>query len=137
MKKPEILLIARIYNFFDQFKKGLKMLNQKRIISLLLSIVMLSSMLTSCNTDYSHNHDTLDSITDPTTTKPDHTTSNNHIAMKPDHTTSNDEKVTVVWVVTTGSKYHSKSSCSNMKSPRQISLENAQKQGYEPCKKCY
>lgn len=42
-----------------------------------------------------------------------------------------------VWVCGTGKKYHRTSSCSNMNSPYQISLSEAQAQGYEPCKKCY
>lgn len=44
---------------------------------------------------------------------------------------------TMVWVSGTGKKYHSKSSCSNMKSPRQITRDEAVRQGYTPCKKCY
>ena len=43
----------------------------------------------------------------------------------------------MVWVSKTGSKYHSSSSCSNMKNPSQISLEDAQARGLTPCKKCY
>lgn len=44
---------------------------------------------------------------------------------------------TMVWVSGSGKKYHSESTCSNMKSPRQITLEEAVRQGYTPCKKCY
>jgi membrane protein involved in colicin uptake len=43
----------------------------------------------------------------------------------------------MVWIPRTGSKYHSNSSCSNMKNPTQVSLSEAQAAGYEPCKKCY
>ena len=46
-------------------------------------------------------------------------------------------KPQMVWVVSTGKKYHSKSTCSNMKSPMQITKTDAIKQGYTPCKKCY
>jgi hypothetical protein len=42
-----------------------------------------------------------------------------------------------VWIPRTGSKYHSNSSCSNMKNPSQMTLSQAQASGYEPCKKCY
>lgn len=42
-----------------------------------------------------------------------------------------------VWIPRTGSKYHNKNSCSNMKNPSSVSLEYAQSHGYEPCKKCY
>lgn len=44
---------------------------------------------------------------------------------------------TMVWIPRTGKKYHRNSSCSNMKNPTQVTLEDAQARGYEPCKKCY
>lgn len=43
----------------------------------------------------------------------------------------------MVWIPRSGSKYHSNSSCSNMKNPSQVSISQAQASGYEPCKKCY
>lgn len=43
----------------------------------------------------------------------------------------------MVWISTTGSKYHSRASCSNMKNPSQVTLEQAQALGLTPCKKCY
>ena len=46
-------------------------------------------------------------------------------------------KVEMVWISSTGEKYHSKASCSNMSSPRQIPLEDAKEQGYTACKKCH
>jgi len=42
-----------------------------------------------------------------------------------------------VWIPKTGSKYHSKPNCSNMKNPKQVSLSYAVSAGYEACKKCY
>ena len=46
----------------------------KRIISLLLCIVMLTSVLASCDTDDSHNHETSESTTEqPQGTESDHT----------------------------------------------------------------
>lgn len=42
-----------------------------------------------------------------------------------------------VWISKSGKKYHSRSSCSGMKSPSEISLSSALSQGYEPCKRCY
>lgn len=42
-----------------------------------------------------------------------------------------------VWVSENGTKYHSISSCSNMQSPRQISLSSAIASGYTACKKCH
>lgn len=44
---------------------------------------------------------------------------------------------TMVWVSGNGSRYHSNSNCSNMSSPSEISLSDAEASGYEPCKKCY
>ena len=72
-----------------------------------------------------------------TTSKPDSTTSNNNTTPEPDNTTSNDEQIEMVWVGSSGTKYHSKSTCSNMNSPRKISIEDAKKQGYGPCKNCH
>lgn len=43
----------------------------------------------------------------------------------------------MVWIPKTGSKYHSSSSCSNMKNPSQVTKSEAINSGYEPCKKCY
>lgn len=43
----------------------------------------------------------------------------------------------MVWIPATGSKYHSRSDCSGMNNPRQVTLEYAQSHGYEPCKRCY
>lgn len=44
----------------------------------------------------------------------------------------------LVWVpVNGGTKYHRTSTCSNMKDPIQVSKETAQKNGYEPCGRCY
>lgn len=43
----------------------------------------------------------------------------------------------MVWVSQSGSKYHSNSSCSNMKNPTQITISEARNRGLEPCKKCY
>lgn len=43
----------------------------------------------------------------------------------------------MVWIPRTGSKYHSRSSCSNMKNPSQVTIDQAKSSGYSPCKKCY
>lgn len=43
----------------------------------------------------------------------------------------------LVWIPTKGgTKYHKKESCSNMKSPLQVSLSVAKQKGYTPCSKC-
>jgi DNA-entry nuclease len=44
---------------------------------------------------------------------------------------------TMVWIPQSGSKYHSSSSCSNMKNPSQVSEKEAIDMGYEPCKRCH
>lgn len=47
------------------------------------------------------------------------------------------EYVEMVWIPNSGTKYHKDSSCSNMNSPREVPLEEAEQMGYTPCKKCY
>lgn len=42
----------------------------------------------------------------------------------------------LVWIPASGTKYHSKSTCSGMKNPTQVTKEEAEAQGYEPCKRC-
>lgn len=42
-----------------------------------------------------------------------------------------------VWISENGTKYHRKSSCSNMESPKEVSKSEAEKMGYTQCKKCY
>ena len=43
----------------------------------------------------------------------------------------------MVWIPESGKKYHSNSSCSNMKNPSKVSVSKAKQMGYTPCKKCY
>ena len=53
-------------------------------------------------------------------------------------TTSSTPSTTVyVWISGSGTKYHSNSSCSNMKNPSQVTKEVAESQGRTPCSKCY
>lgn len=69
----------------------------------------------------------------------DVTTNNNqgggNTVTVPDH----EETVgNLVWVPTNGGKkYHSKSTCSNMENPMQVSVETATANGYTACKRCY
>lgn len=51
--------------------------------------------------------------------------------------TGTENQSNIVWVTEKGKKYHNKSTCSAMKSPIEISKEQAEQQGYEPCKRCY
>lgn len=58
---------------------------------------------------------------------------------KPDSNDDDDEHPSseYVWIPKTGSKYHKTSTCSGMKSPRRVTLQEAKKRGYKPCSKCY
>ena len=42
-----------------------------------------------------------------------------------------------VWIPKSGKKYHKKKECSNMKSPKKVTKDEAIDKGYEPCKRCY
>ena len=52
-------------------------------------------------------------------------------------TVTTEPHVEMVWIPKTGSKYHSRSDCSNMQAPSQIPLDEAIRQGYESCKRCH
>jgi hypothetical protein len=56
----------------------------------------------------------------------------------PDDTTdeSEDDGLTMVWIPDTGKKYHSDEHCRWMESPTLVTLEEAKRLGYEPCKIC-
>lgn len=43
----------------------------------------------------------------------------------------------MVWIPKSGSKYHSRSGCSNMKNPSHVTKTQAEASGYTPCKKCW
>ncbi len=51
--------------------------------------------------------------------------------------TTTSSSTDMVWIPKTGEKYHSSSTCSNMKDPTQVSVATAEQRGYEPCSKCY
>lgn len=43
-----------------------------------------------------------------------------------------------VWIPTNGGqKYHKTASCSNMKSPEEVTKSEAEARGFTPCKRCY
>lgn len=44
---------------------------------------------------------------------------------------------TIVYVTKSGSKYHSTETCSSMKDPLTLTLEEAKDKGYEPCSRCH
>ena len=51
-------------------------------------------------------------------------------------TSANQNNETMVWIPKSGSKYHSISSCSNMKNPSQVTKSTAISKGYSACSKC-
>lgn len=69
-----------------------------------------------------------------TTSKPETTKPAESVTQYPAEQPGNTD---MVWIPKSGSKYHSRSSCSNMKNPTQVSRSEAISRGYEPCKKCY
>lgn len=50
---------------------------------------------------------------------------------------SEEQSEEYVYIPSSGSKYHSNSSCSNMRNPSKVTKSEAEAQGYDPCKKCY
>lgn len=58
-------------------------------------------------------------------------------AQKQSEAQSQEPQEEMVWVSNTGSKYHSRSSCSGMNNPSQVPLSQALAMGLEPCKKCH
>lgn len=56
---------------------------------------------------------------------------------EPTPATPTEKPVVYVWIPESGSKYHSKSSCSGMDNPQKVTLEEAQALGYTACKRCY
>ena len=43
----------------------------------------------------------------------------------------------MVWIPSSGSKYHKTSTCSNMSNPKEVTLSYAEVNGFTPCKRCY
>jgi len=44
----------------------------------------------------------------------------------------------MVWIPTHGgTKYHSRSGCSNVKGPQKVDLGYAEARGFDACKRCY
>ena len=43
----------------------------------------------------------------------------------------------MVWIPRTGQRYHRNQSCSGMKNPSYVTIEEAIRRGFTPCKKCY
>ena len=60
-----------------------------------------------------------------------------HIVYPESLPTTPETQKSYVWASRTGKRYHSNEYCSNMKSPRQITLEEAEAEGLSPCQNCY
>ena len=43
----------------------------------------------------------------------------------------------MVWIPRTGQRYHRNKNCSGMKNPSYVTIEEAKRLGFTPCKKCY
>lgn len=82
---------------------------------------------------------TIDYATGNSTGPSADTTTSAPVTQAPETTTSgnNDNVSEMVWIPNSGSKYHTYAGCSNMKNPRQVTEDEAEAMGYEPCKKCH
>ena len=49
----------------------------------------------------------------------------------------NQTNITMAWIPESGTKYHSKASCSGMENPTQVTLDEAIAMGYTACKRCH
>lgn len=124
----------------------------KRTLTILLSFVIILGCFCGCDsldTDYDSDYysnsygndnteaeagDTTSSTTTTITTTTTTTTTTITTTKKPTTTKTTEQ---MVWIPASGTKYHSKSSCSNMKDPSQISKKRAIELGYSPCKRCF
>lgn len=65
------------------------------------------------------------------------TSSGSSTETSPTPSTSSTSNETMVWIPNSGSKYHTRSNCSNMKNPTQVTESQAISMGYTPCKRCH
>lgn len=78
--------------------------------------------------------------TDSHDSKPSQETSSSsstETSSKPASTSTSTSNETMVWIPNSGSKYHTRSNCSNMKNPTQVTESQAISRGYTPCKRCH
>ena len=69
-----------------------------------------------------------------TTTKKQETTAE---AVVTENIVSEDKAETMVWIPNSGKRYHCDSSCSGMKNPTEVTLQEAKELGYTACGRCY
>ena len=48
-----------------------------------------------------------------------------------------EQQAELVWIPSSGTKYHCSADCSNIKNPSQVTLNQAESLGFTPCKRCY
>lgn len=138
----------------------------KKIVAIILSVALLCLLPTGCldvpvdsaeslNTSQEETTTTTTTSTTADTTTTSNTTSTTSTTTTTTATTTTTTtaaetttttitttakaptQTAMVWIPQSGSKYHSKAGCSNMKNPSQVSKDEAINAGYEPCKRCY
>lgn len=134
---------------------------KKRIFTFVLAVCLLGGAMCGCDyiedttgnstttatfSDINETDDTTLATTVATTTKlttKATTTTHRTTTTTKRVTTATTQRVTekpaetMVWIPASGSKYHSKSSCSNMKNPSKVTKSYAIEMGYTACKRCY
>lgn len=102
-----------------------------------IEIDPVSDVVTSTTTEESYRSTTTTTtITTITTTTKKPTTTTIKTTTSTKAPTLNSD--TMVWIPTKGgTKYHKKSSCSNMDNPEYVSLTEAKNRGFTACGRCY
>ena len=70
----------------------------------------------------------------PQTTKQPETTTQKPVTTQSSNSNQSQE---MVWIPESGKRYHCKSTCSGMKNPTKVTVQEAKEQGYTPCGRCY
>ena len=108
----------------------------------------VSDIATTTTTEETYRSTTTTTTTSTTTTTTTTTTKKTTTTTKKPTTTTfktttstkapTNNSDTMVWIPTKGgTKYHKKSSCSNMDNPEYVSLTEAKNRGFTACGKCY
>ncbi len=107
------------------------------VIGILMSLLMWSSL--NSPPDSSTVVPTTEITTETITEEPTHTTSEKITEYITETTieTTTEATVEMVWISSNGKKYHSRSSCSNMENPEKVPINEVEKKGYTPCKRCH
>ena len=109
---------------------------KKRIFTFVLAVCLLGGAMCGCDyiEDTTGNSTT---TTKATTTTHRTTTTTKRVTTATTQRVTEKPAETMVWIPASGSKYHSKSSCSNMKNPSKVTKSYAIEMGYTACKRCY